>query len=305
MHFLERLMNVLRANPEKDAVIWQGRAYRYAWLYEAVSRWDAVLEESGVKPGSVVSVGSDFSPDAIGLLLALVRRSCIVVPLTASIEVKKSEFREIAQVETIISLADGETAKVQSTGTRVEHELLLGLRRERHPGLILFSSGSTGRSKAVVHDLVPLLEKFTVPRQTLRTITFLLFDHIGGINTLLYSLSNAGCVITVQERLPDAVCAEIARHKVQLLPTSPTFLNLLLLSEAYRRHDLSSLELVTYGTEVMPASTLKRFHELFPKVRLLQTYGLSEVGILRSTSRSSDSLWVKIGGDGFQTRVVD
>ncbi len=276
MHFLDHLMDVLRANPQKDAVIWRGRAFRYAWLCEAVSRWDSLLEKSSVKPGSVVSVEADFSPDAIGLLLALVRRSCIVVPLTASVEVKKSEFREIAQVETVISLADGETAQVRSTGARVDHELLLGLRRERHPGLILFSSGSTGRSKAVVHDLVPLLEKFTVPRQTLRTITFLLFDHIGGINTLLYSLSNAGCVITVQERLPDVVCAAIEKHKVQLLPTSPTFINLLLVSGAHRRHDLSSLELVTYGTEVMPESTLKHFHELFPKIRLLQTYGLSE-----------------------------
>jgi len=305
MHFLDHLMNVLRANPEKDAVIWRGRAFRYAWLCEAVSRWDSLLEDSGVKPGSVVSVEADFSPDAIGLLLALIRRSCIVVPLTASVEVKKSEFRELAQVETVIGLADGETAQIRSTGARVDHELLLGLRRERHPGLILFSSGSTGRSKAVVHDLVPLLEKFTVPRQTLRTITFLLFDHIGGINTLLYSLSNAGCVITVQERLPDAVCAAIEKHKVQLLPTSPTFINLLLVSGAHRRHDLSSLEMVTYGTEVMPESTLKGFHDLFPKIRLLQTYGLSEVGILRSSSRSSDSLWVKIGGDGFRTRVVD
>ena len=40
-------------------------------------------------------------------------------------------------------------------------------------------------------------------------------------------------------------------------------------------------------------------------INLLQTYGLSEVGILRSKSRSSDSLWVKIGGDGFETRIVD
>jgi len=31
------------------------------------------------------------------------------------------------------------------------------------------------------------------------------------------------------------------------------------------------------------------------KSAALQTYGLSEVGILRSTSRSSDSLWVKVG----------
>src|SRR5436309_10910536 len=55
----------------------------------------------------------------------------------------------------------------------------------------------------------------------------------------------------------------------------------------------------------MPESTLARFHRLFPHIRLLQTYGLSEVGILRSQSRSLDSLWVKVGGDGFETRVVD
>jgi acyl-CoA synthetase (AMP-forming)/AMP-acid ligase II len=55
----------------------------------------------------------------------------------------------------------------------------------------------------------------------------------------------------------------------------------------------------------MPESTLRRFHELFPNIRLLQTYGLSEVGILRSKSKSSNSLWVKVGGEGFETRVVD
>jgi len=125
------------------------------------------------------------------------------------------------------------------------------------------------------------------------------------VNTLLYVLSNAGCVVTVPKRSPEVVCAAIERHRVQLLPTSPTFLNLLLMSEAYKRYDLSSLEMVTYGTEVMPETTLERFHGLFPRVRLLQTYGLSEVGILRSQSKAADSLWVKVGGDGFETRVVD
>ena len=55
----------------------------------------------------------------------------------------------------------------------------------------------------------------------------------------------------------------------------------------------------------MPESTLKAIHSALPRVALQQTYGLSEVGILRSKSRSPDSLWVKIGGEGFQTRVVD
>lgn len=187
----------------------------------------------------------------------------------------------------------------------MRHPLYLELRGRAHPGLILFSSGSTGKNKASLHDLVPFLEKFKVPRQALRTITFLLFDHIGGLNTLLYTLSNAGCVIAVEDRSPDSVCRAMEGHRAQLLPTFPTFMNLLLLSEAHARCDLSSLELVTYGTEVMPETTLRCFRSLFPQVRLLQTYGLSEVGILRSKSKSSDSLWVKVGGEGFQTRVVD
>jgi len=52
------------------------------------------------------------------------------------------------------------------------------------------------------------------------------------------------------------------------------------------------------------SDTLQRFHLLFPNITLQQTYGLSELGILRSKSKSSDSLWVKIGGEGYQTRIV-
>jgi acyl-CoA synthetase (AMP-forming)/AMP-acid ligase II len=55
----------------------------------------------------------------------------------------------------------------------------------------------------------------------------------------------------------------------------------------------------------MPETTLKRIHALLAQVELQQTYGLSEIGILRSKSRSSDSLWMRIGGEGFETRVVD
>src|SRR5438876_941188 len=134
--------------------------------------------------------------------------------------------------------------------------------------------------EAAVHDLTSLLEKFKMLLNRRRTVSFLLFDHIGGVNTMLYSLSNGGCLITLVDRNPDAVLQAVDKHRADLLPTSPTFINLLLLSEAYKRHDLRTLQTVTYGTEPMPESTLKRFHELFPHIALQQTYGLSEVGIL-------------------------
>jgi len=304
MH-IDFLRERFAAAGDREALIWRDQAYSYAWLLQELDRLSRELEEREIPVGAVVSVEADFSPRAVALLLALMERNAILVPLTSSVEEKKPEFREIAEVEAVVEIRADDSLHSWRTGQKVEHELLQRLKHAGSPGLILFSSGSTGKSKAALHDIVPMLEKFKVPRHTLRTITFLLFDHIGGFNTLLYNLSNAGCVITVADRRPDTICRAIEQHKVELLPTSPTFINLLLVSEVFRQFDLSSLKTVTYGTEVMPESTLKRFHALFPQIKLQQTYGLSEVGILRSKSRSSDSLWVKVGGEGFETRIVD
>jgi acyl-CoA synthetase (AMP-forming)/AMP-acid ligase II len=239
-----------------------------------------------------------------------VHSRCIVVPLSSAVEASKPTFRQIAEVQATYSIpsdaASGDAlAPAMRTSVEINHPLTCSLIIGGHPGLVLFSSGSTGHPKAVLHDFAKLLEKFKPPRHSLRTITFLLLDHIGGINTLLYVLSNAGTIVSVSDRTADAVCGAIEGHRVELLPTTPTFLNLLLLSEAYRNHDLSSLQQITYGTEPMPQSTLQRIHAILPNVKLLQTYGMSELGILRSKSKSSDSLFVKLGGEGFETRVVD
>ncbi len=305
MTFIDFLLERFAEDPPRDALVWRDRVFDYRWLLERIGYWRAEAERQLAGRQPVVILEGDYSPNALALMLALVRHGCVVVPLTEPSPARREEYAEIAQGEYLLSVSAEDEVRFSRLGRKAVHPLYERLRGEGHPALVLFSSGSTGRPKAAVHDFVSLLEKFKARRHALRTLTFLLFDHIGGVNTLLYVLSNGGCVVTVRDRSPEAVCAAVEKHRVQLLPTSPTFINLLLASEAYRDHDLSSLELVTYGTEVMPESTLARFHRLFPRIRLLQTYGLSELGILRSQSRSSDSLWVKVGGEGFETRVVD
>jgi acyl-coenzyme A synthetase/AMP-(fatty) acid ligase len=303
--YVDFLLDRFEANPSNEAMVWKGKSATYAELLEKYQEAVTRIDDAGIQPSSVVSIEADFSANSVAYLLALAEKGCTLVPLTSSVEASKPEFREIAEVEWQVMISDADQVEFVSLGRTPTHPILTGLKQTGHPGLILFSSGSTGKPKAAVHDLSLLLEKFHVPRYSRRTIAFLLFDHIGGINTLLYTLSNAGCVITVQDRSPDAVCEVIEKHQAEVLPTSPTFLNLLLISGAVQRHDLSSLKLITYGTEPMPEATLKRLHQTLPNVELLQTYGLSEVGILRSKSESSDSLWVKIGGEGYETRVVD
>src|SRR5438874_3265161 len=303
--FIDFLFDVFRQNAESEAVIWRDQSFAYGKLLNRTNQWRSYLRKNRIAAGTVTAVEADFSPNAIALMLALIETGCIAVPLTSSVAAKKAEFMAISGVEALLELDARDEARLTPFERPEAHEIVQRLRKRGHPGLVLFSSGSTGQSKATVHDIVGMLGKFKVRRHARRAITFLLYDHIGGFNTMLYQLSNGGCIVTVQDRDPDTVLRAIERHKVELLPTSPTFINLVLLSEAYRRYDLSSLKIVTYGTEPMPESTLRRFHSVLPHIQLQQTYGLSEVGILRSKSRSSDSLWVKLGGEGFQTRVVD
>lgn len=270
-----------------------------------IDEWRGRLVEIGANSGQVVALDGDYSPSVCALLLALIENSNIVVPLTSTIRNQREAFLDISEVEHVFSFGPGNMWQVAHRPGKVNHPLLRQLREAGVAGLVLFSSGSTGESKAALHDFDRLLEKFETRRRCLCTLTFLLLDHIGGINTLIYTLSNGGTTVFVENRNPEVVCRAIERHKVELLPTSPTFLNLLLISEEYKRFDLSSLKLITYGTEPMPATTLRRINVAFPNVKLQQTYGLSELGILRSKSRDSASLWVKVGGEGFETKVVN
>ena len=290
---------------DKTALIRGENIYSYGQILDHVESWNRYLEEEGIARGETVALFGDYTPQSCALLLALIDRGVIVIPLTEAARTQMDEFMDIAEVERLIEFDGDESWQLINRGITATNPLIQSLRAEGEPGLVLFSSGSTGKSKASLHNFTRILEKFKVERHSFITMTFLLLDHIGGINTLLYTFSNGGTVVSVDSRDPDVVCEAIEKHRVQLLPTSPTFLNLLLISEAYKRHDLSSLELVTYGTEVMPQSTLERIHQVLPNVRLLQTYGLSELGILRSKSKDSTSLWVKVGGEGFETKVVD
>ena len=97
----------------------------------------------------------------------------------------------------------------------------------------------------------------------------------------------------------------IEKHKVQLLPTTPSFINMMIISGACRNYDLSSLMLITYGTEVMPITTLKAINEEMPDVKIRQTYGLTEMGIFSTKSKDNSSLWMKVGGDSIETKIKD
>ncbi len=255
-----------------------------------------------VNKGDVVALVGDFEPESIATLLTLIDKKCIVVPLTLETEAQHPYFLEQAKVQALFH-----RNKLTSivADKQISHPLLDQLRQLEHPGIILFTTGSTGRPKAILHDFMPFVARYATPRPPLRALSFLLFDHIGGINTLLHTLYNQGTVVSIKSRTVQETLSACRDNQIELLPTTPTFLRMLSYCSDLKQEFPSSVKIISYGTERMDQPTLDYLCKELPSVDFRQTYGMSELGILRIKTLARDSLFMKVGGEGVEAKVID
>ena len=307
MSTVKFLLDVFDQSSDQIAIVNTVESIAYGELSLSVKSRIEWLSDNGVRKGEVIILLGDYSLDSVSLLLALTELGCILAPLTPAVfgSLSSESINEIAPAWKIDTTNEFVQIERYDQNEMVRPKLYEVLDNSSSPGLVMFTSGSSGKPKAVVHDFSRLLEKFKVPRPAMITLNFLLFDHWGGLNTLLHCLSNTCLIVFPDGRTPQAVCELIEKHGVELLPATPSFLNLLLIGKAYAQYDLSSIKLISYGAEPMAETTLRMLLKVFPKVELRQTYGMIELGVLRAKTRSSDSLWVKVGGAGYDLRVVD
>lgn len=282
-----------------------GREVTYAQLASEVELMYSKLSEI-CPTGSVVAIIGDYSVESIAVFLSLARLGCIVVPITTTVDCEIDDRMSTAGVEIVIKTDSTPIVIDHRDVPRMQHPMYDAIRASGSPGLVLFSSGSTGRPKAMVHDLGRLIKSFEGKRsKSLCFMVFLMFDHIGGINSLLNGLATGASLVLVRSRDPAGVAQLVERYRVNVLPASPTFLNLLAVSGVASQYDLSSIRMVTYGTEPMPESLLQRLRGIFPRAKFLQTFGTSETGIATTSSRSSTSTLIKFDDPNLEYRVVD
>ena len=289
------LLERFRDNADKIAIIDDGKSYTYGELLEGILDLSSTTLK-GIK-NKVVAIIGGYSFYNIALFLALYENKNIIVPL---VECNETALKE-STADIKINAENLEFPKLEFPNLEFletndkKHAIIENLFRQNHAGLVLFSSGSTGKPKAMVHDLDTLISSFEAKKpRKLNMLLFLLFDHIGGINTLLNILATLSTAIIPRQRNSDEICALIEKYKISVLPSNPTFLNLILMSNAHKKYDLSSLKMITYGTETMSESLLARLKATFKKVKFLQTFGTSETGILNTSSKSGGSTYIKL-----------
>ena len=288
----------------KNAIVFEDRIYTYEEFIKQIKDYKNILDKHNISSKVVVILG-DYSFYNLALFFALYENKNIIVPITSNIKKVQDDFIEESFCQTIIK-TDEKNLLIQNLKTTFSHNMIDNLREKNSSGLILFSSGSTGKPKAMVHNLDTLIDSFKDKKEkSMNMLVFLMFDHIGGLNTVFNALCMGACLIIPKIKDAKTICELIEKYKIMVLPSSPTFLNLILISEEYKNYDLSSLRMITYGTETMPQSLLLKLKEVFPKVKFLQTFGTSETGISTTSSKSSNSLFMKLEDINGEYKIVE
>lgn len=293
----------------KEALVDGERRWSYRELDALVDRTAGVLLETGVKPGELVAVLARNSAEVIVEMFALARAGAVFLPLNWRLHERELGYvvghagvsalivDEEFHAQAAALAAEGSVRTVYThapsapPGWHALGALVAAAPATRVPdaevGLddlhrILYTSGTTSHPKGVVHtfgnliwnQLGQLLElELTAADRTM--VSAPLF-HVSGLEvpghatlyaggTLVLTGSYAGrdvVSLTACERVTGLVLAAQIVYDILALPDLDQF-------------DLSPLRFVVFGG--VPPSERRRFQDALPHVRLVDTFGMTEI----------------------------
>src|SRR5947209_3367047 len=92
------------------AVIWKNKSYSYSLLKQRIEYWQ--LELRNIAEGKIVALESDFTPETVAMLFALIKLKSIIVPLDISFTENNEKKLKIAEVQLRIRVFDENNIKL-------------------------------------------------------------------------------------------------------------------------------------------------------------------------------------------------
>ncbi len=148
---------------------------------------------------------------------------------------------------------------------------------------ILYTSGTTNAAKGVMlshanfcANTANVVAELAMDETTVHLHHGPLF-HVAAAARLFSTTHVAGTHVFLPRFVAAEVIAEIARTGVTHATFVPTMFRMMLDEPALANADLSSLRCISYGSAAMPEPLLREFMATLPNVRMLQSYGMTEL----------------------------
>ena len=292
--------------PDRPCLVTDGGTVTYAELDERAARLAGALLARGATVGGRVVVQVDKSVDAVALYLACLRAGIVYVPLnTAYTEAEVGAFVDDAGASLLVDgRVLGELLATDAAPSPIVE------RRGTDPAAMLYTSGTTGRSKGallscrnLVANARALIDAWRFEPDDVLLHVLPVF-HVHGLFVALHCAFGVGATVRFHRRFDvPAVRAELGRSTV--LMGVPTHYHRLLADPGFGADDCDGMRLFTSGSAPLPAVE----HEAFAARtghRIVERYGMTETMILTSNPYDGDRVAGTVGFplDGVELRVV-
>jgi 2-aminobenzoate-CoA ligase len=332
---------------ERVAVLFEDQRITYNQLLTQANKFANALRELGVQEGERIILRTPNIPPALVANFAILKLGAVCTPtsplfsraeiahvandseavaiiVSAALLGEVEAARENLQTAKHIIVVGGDVAEVKAKGFMAYSELLqsggpsLGpvLRKREDVGLLLYTSGTTGRPKGTVHFVEELL---IVPdgfgKYGWRVTEN---DVIGGSAPLAFGAGYSsyatipfrfGAAASLIAKFdPEKMFDTIQKHKISILTLTPTaYRKMLQVPDAEKKYDLSSLRVCTGGGESLTAPTYHAWKEKFG-LEIFEGLGTTEMMYVFASNVVSRKAKAGSFGQavpGYELKVID
>jgi len=303
---------VARSAGDRIAVIDNDGAWTYAELRDRVEAALGTLLGAELRPGDPVVIVSPNSREAVAAILATIRADGVVVvidrrcgALDLANAIASSGSRHVVvpdELRVPLRVADHPVAALSLNGVTAGRPVSDWAEPDPSlPRIVTFTSGTTRRSKGVIHTLETMGAGC---RNLARSLGFTEHDRpflsspiatMTGFSQMLMALR--GGSIVLEDRFdPRRSLARIERHRATVIGGAPVILEVLFAEYDRQRLPSSSLQRIALGGTTIPRSVLEVAIDQFG-IEPTRVYGSSEVPVHSCTS-AGDSLEQRLSDDG-------
>lgn len=303
-----------------------GTCHSYGELDQWSAGMAAALTQLGAAPGDRVLVQVGKSPAAVALYLACLRGGFVLVPLNTAYTANELEYfiadatpavvvcdpqreNEIAGLlspATVLASLNGGAQDLAALGRTAKNSNAVLPRSERDLAAILYTSGTTGRSKGAMLSHGNLasnamtLHKLWGFRQGDVLLHALPIFHVHGLFVALnVAMRNGSRILFLEKFATETVLAKLPQATVMM--GVPTFYIRLLASPDFKPVHFAHMRLFISGSAPLTEQTFAQF-ESRTGMRILERYGMTETGMITSNPLEGERI---AGTVGFALPEVD
>ena len=288
---------------DRTAVLFDDQRITYSQLLTNANKLAGALRELGVKEGDRIILRTPNIPPALVANFAILKLGAVCTPtsplfsrneiahvandseavaiiVSAALLGEVEAARENLQTVQHIIVVGGDAADAKAKGFLAYGELLQSgnpdvdpvLRNREDVGLLLYTSGTTGRPKGTVH----FVEELLIVPDSFGKYGWKVTENdvVGGSAPLAFGAGYSsyatipfrfGAAASLIAKFdPEKMFETVQKHKVSILTLAPTaYRKMLQVPDAKTKYDLSSLRVCTGGGESLTAPTYYAWKEKF------------------------------------------